>query len=240
MKEGLLSVSIIQSSTLCLVYRMIPPSQSNGPVHPLKACEEAIMTARKALTTHNEAWEILHDRSRDEWRIFIHWTLLWCPFIPYIILVGNVIADRNVEDLRLLEQCVNTLDTAAHLSASVSKLYRACRIFYQIAKIYLSHPATNSQPSNSQQALRATTILPSHMSPNQQYTTAIPDSGGDIDLPDLPLSHEDFNGMLDEWDLGIGAENARQMSAYFEQYLSTGSGTGTGFPRSDYILPGSI
>ena len=82
MREGLLSISIVQNSTLTLVYRMIPPTaQRNGPVHPLKFCDEAVETAREALTTHNEAWIMLQDRSKDEWRIFVHWTLLLCPFV---------------------------------------------------------------------------------------------------------------------------------------------------------------
>ena len=188
------------------------------------------------MTTHNEAWDILRTRSKDEWRMFLHWTLLWCPFVPYIVLVGNVIADRNEEDLRLLEKCVNTLHSAAQLSPNVSKLHKACHIFYQIAKTYLSHPAAKSQQSDSQQMVNPSTILPSTMPPTQQQTTFLRDPVGDIDLPDFPLSHEDFNGMLDEWDLGIGAENARQMSAFFEQYMPNG----TGAPRSDYILPGAI
>ncbi|EXJ56725.1 hypothetical protein A1O7_07069 [Cladophialophora yegresii CBS 114405] len=237
LKEGLLSIEIVQYSTLCLVYRMIPPAPSATatPVHPLKFCDEAIETARKALNTHNRAWSILHTRSKEEWRMFIHWTLLWCPFIPYIVLVGTVIADRNVDDLRLLEKCVDTLHSAAQLSASVSKLYRACRIFYQIAKTYMSRPAESRPPVPD---ARASAIVPSNTSPQAQYTTTYaPDPASDIDLPDFPLSQEDWNGMLDEWDLGLGAENAREMSAYFEQYLS-GSNAGGG--RSEYILPGHM
>jgi hypothetical protein len=262
LKEGLLSVEIVQYSTLCLVYRMIPP-EAPAPVHPLKFCDEAIETARKALTTHNKAWSILHTRSKDEWRMFIHWTLLWCPFIPYIVLVGTVIADRNVEDLHLLEQCVHTLHSAAQLSASVSKLYRACRIFYQIAKIYLTRPTTESEIGSEssrrqQQPVSPPSVsVPSTMmssSPQEQNhhptttttttttTTDVRDPGSDIDididLPDFPLSQEDWNGMLDEWDLGLGAENAREMSAFFEQYLSGGSNAGAG--RNDYVLPGSM
>ncbi|OCT48870.1 fungal specific transcription factor domain protein [Cladophialophora carrionii] len=260
LKQGLLSVEIVQYSTLCLVYRMIPPAPSAGGgggapvvVHPLKFCDEAIETARKALTTHNKAWTILHTRSKEEWRMFIHWTLLWCPFIPYIVLVGTVIADRNVDDLRLLERCVDTLHSAAQLSASVSKLYRACRIFYQIAKTYMSHPVESGplaaaaaaaaphgqyDTATAAAAARASAVVPSNTSPQAQYTTYAPDLASDIDLPDFPLSQEDWNGMLDEWDLGLGAENAREMSAFFEQYLS-GSNAGAA-TRPEYMLPGNM
>jgi hypothetical protein len=164
----------------------------------------------------------------------MHRTLLWCPFVPYIVLIGNVIADRNVEDFKLLEKCVETMHSAAHLSPSVSKLYRACRIFYQIAKIYLSHRAETPINPGSKGALpRPAATVPSNDSPEPP-----PAPDPDIDLPDFPLSHEDWNGMLDDFDLGLGAENAREMSTFFEQYLSS-SGT-AGATRSEYLLPGTM
>ena len=116
---------------------------------------------------------------------------------------------------------MDTLHGAAQLSQSVSKLHRACRIFYQIAKIYMNHrPQTVEPPGYQGDMPQPSASLPLTETPQQ-----LPQLDSDIDLPDFPLSHEDWNGMLDEWDLGLGAENAREMSSYFEQYLS---GTGTG------------
>ncbi|KAI9843007.1 MAG: hypothetical protein M1838_002893 [Thelocarpon superellum] len=69
--------------------------------------------------------------------------------------------------------------------------------FYQIAKAHLAH------------------VAPSH-------DTQIPHDwhqSGQQSLPDLSLSRQDWDGMLDDWELGIGAENARQMSSFFEPYM---------------------
>ena len=232
-REGLLSILIVQYSVLCLVYRMIPPTPvNNEPIHPLKSCDEAIQAARQALHTNNEAWALLYHKSKEEWRLFAHYSLLWCPFIPYIVLIGNVIADGNVDDFKLIEKCVDTLHTASQVSVSVSKLYRACRIFYQIAKLYLSQRDKDPQSPAVQKALpNPSTTVPSD---DAQQVPFDPD----VELPDFPLSHADWNGMLDEWDLGLGAGNAREMSFFFEPYLTSGSGGAT--TRGDYILPGNL
>ena len=39
-------------------------------------------------------------------------------------------------------------------------------------------------------------------------------------LPDLSLSRQAWDGMLDDWESGIGAENAKQMSSSFERYMN--------------------
>ena len=132
-------------------------------------------------------------------------------FHPYIVLVGNVIADRNTEDFKLLEKCVDTLHSAAQLSPAVSKLYRACRIFPQIAKIYLMQRADNAPKTPGSQKVVVSQPSSAFM-PSNDFLERHQPIDGDIDLPDFPLSHEDWNGMLDEWDIGIGAGNAREMS----------------------------
>ncbi|KIX01705.1 uncharacterized protein Z518_09431 [Rhinocladiella mackenziei CBS 650.93] len=169
--DAMISVQIVLSSTLTLVYR---------------------------------AWSILQHRANDEWRLFIHWTLLWCPFIPYIVVFGNIIADRNKDDIRLLEHVVNTL------------------IFYQIANIYLGR-----DNSSVQQAPQVTTSSASNqlvLPRSQQSLRELDTQLTNTILPDLPLSQQDWDGMLDERDLGLGAENAKEMSNFFGNYLS-GSGS---------------
>lgn len=244
-QEGLLSVGIVINSTLTMVYRMIPPTPASpssiDTIHPLKPCSEALESARQALNYQAQAWQMLYHRSKDEWRLFVHWALLWCPFVPYTVLVGNVIAERDVNDLKLLEKSVETLQTAAALSAAVSKLYRACRIFYQVAKIYLAHPKKDTgaeqhqqqtiNPAEDASRLLTSAPVPSNDFPRQPTTRQPPETDVDIDLPDFPLSQQDWNGMLDDWDLGLGAENAREMSVFFEQYLSDAT-SGMGPPPS--------
>jgi hypothetical protein len=237
-RDALLSTDIIILSTLTLVYRVIPPSSPprNQAHHSLKPCEEALSTARQALATSNAAWEILQHRTGEDWRLFIHWTLLWCPFVPYLVVFGNSIVERNRDDLELLEKVVTTLQVAQPRSTGVDKLEKACKIFSQIARIYLDQTEAASQQQlhlhqKSHQhfepihALPATANSMSSMSGTTAGTSTIqqPDVQiMDAILPDLPLSQQAWDGMFDEWDLGLGAENAREMSSYFEHLTGMG------------------
>ena len=99
---------------------------------------------------HKHAWNVLKDRETDEWHSFLQWTVLWCPFIPYTVLFGNVIADRNADDLELLGNVVGFMEAVATMGPGIGKLHRACRTFYQIASIYLSQPGSDIAASMSQ------------------------------------------------------------------------------------------
>lgn len=239
-RDALLSMDIVILSTLTLVYRVIPPSASpkNQAHHPLKPCEEALSTARQALATSNAAWDILQHRTGEDWRLFIHWTLLWCPFVPYLVVFGNSVVERNRDDLELLEKVVTTLQGAQPRSPGVDKLERACKIFSQIARIYLDQTdVANQQQLHQQQkshqhfepihALSATANSMSSVAGTSSTTTQTIQQQDvqimDAILPDLPLSQQAWDGMFDEWDLGLGAENAREMSSYFEHLTGIGS-----------------
>lgn len=69
-QEALQGQEIIFQSLLTLVYRMIPPTNSN---HPLQFCDDCVQSARLALTLHNRAWQEMAARGADNWRLFIHW-----------------------------------------------------------------------------------------------------------------------------------------------------------------------
>jgi hypothetical protein len=235
MREALLSTQIVLVCAQTLIYRMIPPapSPSNRPHHPLKFCDEALAAAREALTMHNHAWNILKHRGTEEWQLFIHWTLLWCPFIPYIVVFGNVIADRNAQDLKLLEQVVDTLQKAAALGPGVRKLYHACRNFHQIGSMYLSQGGTGDvNNTSSQQGPQPTTTsatsghlqTPQTSEPSSLVRPDFPFA--DTGIPDLPLFQPDWDGIQDGWDFNFDDGTQRDMSAFFGQYLN---GPGNGF-----------
>ncbi|KAK5257710.1 hypothetical protein LTR40_009348, partial [Exophiala xenobiotica] len=145
--ENLSSSRICLASILTLIYRMIPadPLPSGLPPHPLKFNDLAVQSAREAVTMHNNAWDTLKYRERNEWHLFVHWTMLWSPFIPYIVVFGNTIADRNAADLELLKAVVSGLESVADMSPGVGKLYRACRIFYQIASMVLAQDGVGNE-----------------------------------------------------------------------------------------------
>ncbi len=228
LQEALLSTQIVLACALTLIYRTIPPAPlpSNRPHHPLKFCDEALVAAREALTMHNDAWNLLKHRATEEWQLFIHWTLLWCPFIPYIVIFGNVVADRNAQDLKLLETVVDTLERVAALSPGVRKLYHSCRTFHQIGSMYLSQGAGTADVNvPSQQVLQPPTSAtfddvqtPHASNPSWSVRPEFPFT--DTGIPDLPLFQPDWDGIQEGWNFGLDDGTQRDMSAFFGQYLN--------------------
>ncbi|KAJ4519477.1 hypothetical protein HRR83_004499 [Exophiala dermatitidis] len=223
LSELMLSVDIVLDATLTLIYRVIPPAPltpSRTP-HPLKFCDEALQSARMALIKHNRTWEIMKHRAGEKWRLFIYWTLVWVPFIPFLVVFGNVIADHDVDDLRLLEQVVCTLQGAAQASDGVSKLYRACTVFSHVATVYLGKGQGHADPTNHTSYQTGESAQPGHnVGPTPTYALQPETSFGATGLQDIPFSQQDWNDMFDDWDFGLGAENAREMSTFLESSLA--------------------
>jgi hypothetical protein len=138
------------------------------------------------------------------------------PFVPFIVVFGNAVAQANKDDLALLGKVVTTLQSAALISPAVEKLKTACSKFHQIASAYLAQlpPRTEIQPTAWQPnaGMPIGQSIAEYGQPDMEF------------IPDLPLTQQDWDDMLD-WDLGIGAENARAMSTFFEQYMTGNTNT---------------
>ena len=165
--------------------------------------------------------------------MFINWTLLFVPFIPFIVIFGNVIAQGDRQDLVLLEQVTETINAASEVATAVKKLRTACERFCLIAQSHLSQQegqtATDGDIAVHKQPVNIDTS--EGVSQNADFNMAggsMSAGAGVFDaLPDFP-----WDGMLSEWDLGLGAESAREMGNFFSQYNTTG-----GFPQTN---PGSV
>jgi hypothetical protein len=138
------------------------------------------------------------------------------PFWIIKVSLSSQADFSQVEDFKLLEKCVEALRSAAQLSPNVSKLHRACRMFFEIAKVYLNHdPKNPTSPRQAQAPPSPAANVPSTSLPPTQPLD------NDVDLPDFPQSQADWDGIFNEWEFGLGAANAREMSAFL---LSGSSG----------------
>lgn len=190
---------------LAIVYRVIPPP---APAHPLQYCGEAVEHSRSALESLHQAWQRVQKTSKFEpaetWELFLNWTILFVPFVPFVVLFGNTIAQRDHGDLELLRKAMLTLEGLANRSPAGHKLYNACAQFIKIAEMFLA-----------QDAMKQSSSQPSSL-PDDPYTV-------DFQMfSDFPVSQRDWDGMLNDFDLGLGAESAREMTAYFEPFMSGG------------------
>ena len=183
------------------MYRVIPATQ---PAHPLRFCDEAVESSRSALANLFKAWNLVKEEPPENWALFINWTLLFVPFVPIIVVFGNAIAQRNHSDLDMLRNVVAVLDDAAQRSPAADKLFNACSKFTKIAEALLSQDSLAAKDPKTQTPPSSAEMYP------VDYQT----------LPDFPMSQSDWDGMLNEFDLGLGVENAREMTSYFEPFLN--------------------
>lgn len=91
-----------------------------------------------------------------------------------------------------MEVSIGTLKSAAQHSLGVAKLHDACETFFNLAKAYLAQTIKNGEYYEG----------PLHQQPATEA------------FDPRSLSEQDWDAMLDDWDLGLGGENAREISSF--------------------------
>jgi hypothetical protein len=60
--------------------------------------------------------------------------LAFCPFTPFIVILGTAILNIDYEDMNLLAQVVESLERASRQAPGATKLYNICRILLKGAR----------------------------------------------------------------------------------------------------------
>jgi hypothetical protein len=120
--------------------------------------------------------------------------------------------NNNMADFELLGNSVHTVQSIAQRLPNVTKLLRACQSFYRIASDYYSQ---NTKPTHFFDTAEATTQVP--------MQKAIPVEKESSESNPSTFNYMDFSmhnldQILNGWELGLGAESAREMTSYFEQF----------------------
>ncbi|RYP67209.1 hypothetical protein DL771_007371 [Monosporascus sp. 5C6A] len=120
-------------SSLTLVYRALPPRPGSGSTFS----SECIETAREAMRVHQHCIRMVAD-SEYMTRAYIHWTILYAPFIPFIVLFCHIIESLNIDDdLSRLSEFIASLEGSRGASQAAEKLHRLCQVLYNVAVLYL-------------------------------------------------------------------------------------------------------
>ncbi|KAI1137536.1 fungal-specific transcription factor domain-containing protein [Hypoxylon sp. FL0543] len=122
-------------SSLALTYRAMPPAGTRSRTFS----DECIDAARAAMSCHQEAMEMMEDQSLKI--MYIHWTILYAPFIPFIVIFCLVIETSSADDLQRLADFVQSLEAAVDLSHSIGKLHQLCQVLYNVAQLYIEAKA---------------------------------------------------------------------------------------------------
>jgi hypothetical protein len=80
-------------------------------------------------------------------------TILYSPFLPFIVVFCHVIEVGDPDDLFRLEAFVRSLETAKQHSDATAKMYHQCKALYDAALRYAEMPASGgssgSQPQDN-------------------------------------------------------------------------------------------
>lgn len=68
-------------------------------------------------------------------------TIIYAPFIPFIVIFCLVIETNDAEDLQRLADFVKSLEVAKDVSPSVGQLHHLCQVLYNIALLYVEAKA---------------------------------------------------------------------------------------------------
>ncbi|KAL2811234.1 hypothetical protein BJX63DRAFT_422478 [Aspergillus granulosus] len=140
---------VCRFSTLTLIYRAIPPQAGNTDTF----IDECIQSARNALQSHKSCMEMLKEATPGTKLSYLHWSILYSPFVPFIVLFCHAIEVSSWRDLDMLDGFVVSLEPNCVLSTAIAKLHRLCQALSNVARLYIE--AKTQSQSQEGQALAA-------------------------------------------------------------------------------------
>ncbi|KAL4903369.1 hypothetical protein BDW74DRAFT_186052 [Aspergillus multicolor] len=134
---------VCRFSVLTLIYRAIPPQPGTGTF--VKECIEA---ARSALQTHKSSMGMLTEANEVMKLSYLHWCILYSPFVPFIVLFCHIIEVSSWGDLEKLEEFVASLKPYCPLSTAIFNLHRLCHVLSNVARLYVEAKAQAQTKEN--------------------------------------------------------------------------------------------
>ncbi|ETS82576.1 hypothetical protein PFICI_04452 [Pestalotiopsis fici W106-1] len=175
-----LSDEILRLSLLTMVYRAAPRSL-DAPTTFSPSCIEA---ARATLDKHLSCMSLLQG-NENYFPIYVHWTLLFAPFIPFIVIFCQVIETRDQLDLERLHTFIESIKSDHTVSESATKINRLFQALYVIAHRYVDFRPADPKAHQTDDAMMETylasmgfsTTAPQHDARHQRATEAFEETG---------------------------------------------------------------
>ncbi|KAH6839621.1 fungal-specific transcription factor-like protein [Chaetomium sp. MPI-CAGE-AT-0009] len=189
-----------------------------------------IQTARETLSRHQECMAVVDRNAVGLFSTYMNWTILFAPFVPFIVLFCQVIEARDRTDLARLEGFVTSLQPHTAVSEAVDRLHRLFHVLHTVALQYLDSQAGAGR--DDQQASTVDNCLAALGFPSQPglvFQEAAYPTGGTADANDSAFQRG-VNPMI--W-MGNGTEledwfyNNEQMMHILEDGFPGGGGWGT-------------
>ncbi|RHZ53966.1 putative C6 transcription factor [Aspergillus thermomutatus] len=228
--EGFLikSDEVSRLAILTLIYRAIPASGDS----PTTFVPECIETARAALESHQICMTSLTESNEATKCSYLHWSILYSPFVPFIVLFCHVIEVSSRDDLARLEDFVSSLGPNCSLSEAIAKLHSLCQVLSNVAKLYVEARAQAQIQENQDLAsvgqefdtyLSALGLAPASGVGGSRWNPAASDSLAARSMPALENSMEGQvlpAGIIPQTQLGNWFSGNQHMMGLLEEDMS--------------------
>ncbi|CAG8921600.1 unnamed protein product [Penicillium salamii] len=104
-------------------------STEDGEIGP-----ECFRAARMCLLSHLECFPGYTDSSRFTVADYANWVQLYSSFTPFIVIFLHSIAATSMEDVKLLEEVVRTLQKTRGVSKASERMYNICANFVSVSR----------------------------------------------------------------------------------------------------------
>ncbi|KAM0323287.1 hypothetical protein ACHAQA_008878 [Verticillium albo-atrum] len=132
-----------------LIYRSLPPTE---PFNSSFATD-CVTTARQALEEHEQCFAVLRQAPRKSAYVdlFVDWSLIQTPFVPFTIVFCHAIESSSKADLHVMRRFLDALEGTTYSSrhASTQNQLRLFQALYSVAVQYISVKESTSLQERS-------------------------------------------------------------------------------------------
>ncbi|KAK4149344.1 hypothetical protein C8A00DRAFT_18946 [Chaetomidium leptoderma] len=170
---------VLRLSIRTLIHRAVPNPPGSWTTFTL----ECIQGARDTLAQHQECMAVVERSTLGLFSTYMNWTILFAPFVPFIVLFCQVIETKDRTDLIRLEAFVASLQPHPTVTEAVDKFRRLFQVLYNVASQYVESQAgvgrDDQQSSTEVDTCLAAFGFPSHPIPGQQQAGYLAGAMGD-------------------------------------------------------------
>ncbi|KAG7142068.1 hypothetical protein HYQ45_001493 [Verticillium longisporum] len=155
MEFFVISDEVLRLGLLTMVYRAAPRPVGSSTTFTA----ECINAARVTLARHQDCMVVLDKTESALFPTYIHWTLLFAPFIPFIVIFCQVIETQDQEDLARLHAFITSIKNAPAVSDAAAKMHRLFEVLYSVALRYVEFRVSTPPAQQAQANAEMNTYL---------------------------------------------------------------------------------
>ncbi|KAL2796015.1 hypothetical protein BJX66DRAFT_336287 [Aspergillus keveii] len=192
-KSMLMSDEVLRLSMSTLIHRAMPVSGHASSTFT----DECILSARAALRSHQAFIQEFGLADSVVLTTHIVWSILFVPFVPFIVLFCHSIETGDVDDLSSMQAFVASIESACPHSPAIAKHHRLFQVFCTVATRYCELKA------------RPVSLQPEQMELRMQLDAQLSTFGFiPQPHPSLPIGLGDVNAGVPHGELNPGESSS--------------------------------